>query len=127
MSEFSKFTCPGQFVEDGAESDEPADAGRGRQGRNLRTQARHPAEDVRIAAQLLQTDNLGMLGGQIDEEITHRCVVVPSAGRTECGGEGFDGTRAGRCQGMLEWRAAPALHDEILDWGRMHCAAARAY
>jgi hypothetical protein len=33
----------------------------------------------------------------------------------------------GRGQGMLEGRAAPALHDGILGWGWMHCAVARAY
>ena len=73
--------CPGQFAEDGAQSDESTDAGHGRQGWCLRTHAGHPSEDVRIAAQLLQTGDLGVLGGQIDEEIAHRHVVVTFAAR----------------------------------------------
>jgi hypothetical protein len=28
---------------------------------------------------------------------------------------------------MLERRTAPTLHEAILGWGWMHCAAARAY
>jgi hypothetical protein len=69
---------------------------------------------VRIAAQLLETDDLGMLGGQIDEEAAHSDVVAACAGRTECGGKGLDGPRHGRSQRMLKWRSAPALHDWIL-------------
>jgi hypothetical protein len=40
---------------------------------------------VRIAAQLLDTSDLGMLGAQIDEEVTHHYVVVASAGSSKCG------------------------------------------
>jgi hypothetical protein len=72
VGEFRKFACPCQFVEDGAENDEPGYAGRGRKGRNMRTHARHPSEGVRIAAQLRETSNFGILSGQIDEEVAHR-------------------------------------------------------
>jgi hypothetical protein len=50
MSEFNNPVGPRQFAEDGAQSDEAADAGRGGQRRSPHTQARHPSEDVRIAA-----------------------------------------------------------------------------
>ena len=69
MSEFRQLVRPGQFVEDGAESEEAADAGGGRQGWSLRTQARRPSQDVRIAAQLLDAGDLGMLGGKIASAI----------------------------------------------------------
>src|ERR1700680_3836335 len=45
MREFRKL-----FLEDAAEMDEKVDTGCCRQWRRLRTQARHPAEDVWIAA-----------------------------------------------------------------------------
>jgi hypothetical protein len=82
---------------------------------------------VRIASQLLDASDLRILGAQIDEEVAHDHVVVTSAGRSKRGAQRLDSACEGWCQRMLEWRAAPALHDEILDWGRMHCAAARAY
>src|ERR1039457_381004 len=62
-SEFRMLACPGQFAEDGAQSDESSDAGHGRQVWRLRTHAGHPSEDVRIAAKLLQTGDLGVVGG----------------------------------------------------------------
>jgi hypothetical protein len=48
--EFGNLAGPRQFAEDGAQSDESADSGRGGQRRSLCTQAGHPSEDVRIAA-----------------------------------------------------------------------------
>ncbi len=44
-----------------------------------------PSQDVRIAAQLLEADDLGMLGGQIDKEVAYDDVVVTCAGRSKCG------------------------------------------
>ena len=57
----------------------------------------------------------GYVGGQIDEEVAHRrccsyvCWKELSAVRKR-----LDGAREGRRQRMLERRAAPALHEEIL-------------
>ncbi len=56
MSEFRKLFGPRQFVEDGAQSDEPVDIGCSRERRHLRAQARHPAEDVGLTAQLVQAN-----------------------------------------------------------------------
>ena len=127
VSEFSKLVCPSQLVQDGAQSDEASDAGCGGQRRSLCAHARHPSKDVRIAAQLLEAGNLGVFGAEIDKETAHRDVVVAFGGRTERGGEGLNGARKGRSQWMLERRTAPSLHEAILGWGWMHCAAARAY
>ncbi len=114
VGEFRQLFRPGQLTEDSAESEEAADAGGGHQGRSLRTQAGHPSQDVRIAAQLLEADDLGMLGGQIDEEVTYDDVVVASAGRGKRGAQRLDSAGEGRRERMLEWSAAPALHDWIL-------------
>jgi hypothetical protein len=127
VSEFDKLVCPGQLIADGTQSDESSDAGCCSQRRSLCMQARHPSEDVRIAAQLLESSNLRVCGAEIDEEATHREVVMALGGRAECGGEGLDGAREGRCHRMLERKAGPTLHEVILGWGWMHCAAARAY
>jgi hypothetical protein len=69
---------------------------------------------VRVAAQLFDTSDLGMLDGQIDEEVTYNDVVVARAGSSKCGAQRLDSASEGRRQRMLEWRAAPALHDWIL-------------
>jgi hypothetical protein len=69
---------------------------------------------MRIAAQLLETSNLRMFRTEIDEEVAHHDVVITRAGSSECGAQRLDRVREGRHQGMLERRAAPALHEEIL-------------
>ena len=127
VSEFDKLVCPGQLIADGAQSGESCDVGCGSQRRSLCTQARHPSQDVGIAVQLFESSNLRVCGAEIDEEATHRDVVLAFGARAECGAEGLDGAREDRCQRMLERRAAPTLHEVSLGWGWMHCAAARAY
>ena len=118
---------PGQFVEDASESDQPADAGHGRQWRLLRTHARHPAEDVGITAQLVQARDLGVSCGEIAEEVTHGSVVVTSGSGTECSTEGINSSLEDAKQGMFKSRTARATHEGFLGSGRMHCATARAY
>ena len=111
VGQFSEMAGAGQFMEDGAQSEEPADVGCRGQRRILGAQVRHPSEDVRIAAQLIETSNLGMLCAEIDEEVAHRAVVITGGGGSECGAQRLDRAREGRRQGMLERRAAPALHE----------------
>jgi hypothetical protein len=100
-------------MEDGAQSEEPADAGCGGQGRILGAQMCHPSEDMRIAAQLVETSNRRVFRAEIDEEVVHHHVVVTCTGRGKCGAQRFDRLREDRRQGMLKWRTAPA-HQEIL-------------
>jgi hypothetical protein len=69
---------------------------------------------MRIAAQLRETGNLRVFRAEIDEEVAHYDVVVTRAGRSECGAQRLDGACEGRRQRVLEWRAEPALHEEIL-------------
>jgi hypothetical protein len=91
-----------QLMEDGAQSEEPADAGGRGQRRILGAQERHPSEDMRIAAQLFQTGNRRVFRAEIDEEAAHHDVVVAFAGRSECGAQRFNRMREGMRQGMLE-------------------------
>ena len=86
-------------MEDGAQSEEPADAGCRGQGRILGAQVGHPSEDMRIAAELFKTSNLRVFGSEIDEETAHHDVVVAFAGRSECGAQGLDRMGEDRSQG----------------------------
>lgn len=126
VSKFSKLVCPGQLVQDGAQSDKASDAGCRSQRRISSAQMRHPSEEMRIAAELFETSDLRMFGAEISEETTHCDVVVALGSWAERGGDGLNSVREGRRQWMLERRAAPA-HQEILGFGWVHCFAARAY
>jgi len=75
--EFKALVGAGQFVEDTAESDEVTDASDSRQWRLLGAHGGHPAEDV-IAVEQCETGNLGVVGGEIAKELTHRGVVGTS-------------------------------------------------
>ena len=83
MVQFSQMAGAHQFMEDGAQRAEPSDAGGGRQGRSLRTQVRHPAKDMRIAAQLVETSDLRVFVSEIDEEDAHHDGVVALTGRSK--------------------------------------------
>jgi hypothetical protein len=82
---------------------------------------------VRLAAELIQAVDLGMIDSEIAEEFAHRPAVVTSGIRTKCDAEGIDRTLEDLSQRMLQWKTAHAVHEEILGRGRMHCATARAY
>ncbi len=113
VGQFSAMAGASQFMEDGAQREEPADAGCRCQGRILSAQVRHPSQEMRIAAQLFETINLRIFCAQINEEATHYDVVVAFAGRCECCAQRLDRVREDRRQGMLKRWATPA-HHEIL-------------
>src|ERR1035438_3183863 len=98
-------------MEDGAQSEEPADAGCRGQRRSLGTQARHSSEDTRTAASFIETSYCWVSGAEIDEEVAPHDVVVAFAGRRECGRQRLDRMHEGMRQRMLEWRTAPASRD----------------
>jgi len=75
---------PRQFIEDGAQREEPADAGCRGQGRSVRPHMGHPSEDMGIAAQLREMGNLWVFGAEVDEEVAHHEVVLACAARGEC-------------------------------------------
>src|SRR5579863_3893161 len=54
-SKLGKVFGTGQFCEQGAQSDEPQAIGGGGERRHLRAQMGHPAEQVGLAAQLLES------------------------------------------------------------------------
>src|SRR5882724_7026344 len=127
MGEFRKLFGPSQFVEDAAQSDKPVDTGCGRERRCLRTQARHPAEDVGFTAQLVQALHLRMIGTEIAQIVAGGPTVVTSRVGTERNSAGIDRAVKDRSQRMLERRASRAVHEAVTGRGRMCCATARAY
>ena len=118
MSEFRKLFHPSEFLENEAEMDEQVDTGSRRQWRCLRTQARHPAEDV-ITAQLTQRAHLGMNGAEIGQKVASSPTVVTSSVRMERSAARVDSTIKGGSQPMLEWGPSSAVHDEVTGSGRM--------
>ena len=100
--------------------------GCGDQRQGLRAQASHPAEDVRIAAQLIERAYLGMSGCEVSQELADGAAVVTNRLRIQRGTEGVDGAVQDRSQRMGERRASRA-HEAVPGRGRMCWATARAY
>ena len=125
MGEFRKLFGPSQLVEEAAQMDEQVDTGCRRQRRRLRAQARHPAEEMRLAAQLVERADLGMSGGEVGEKLADGAVVVTSRVRKERGAERADRAVEDRSQRMEERGASP--HEAVTGSGRMCWATARAY
>ena len=126
MGEFRKRLGPSQLLEDGTQMNEQVDAGCGGQRGRLRAQARHPAEDVWIATQLIERAYLGMSGAEVSQELADGPAVVTSRLRVQRGAEGVDGAVEDRRQRMSERRASGA-HEAVSGSGRMCWATARAY
>ena len=119
-AKFGTLVGPCQIVDDGAQCDEQVDVRRGRQWGLLCMQAGHPSEDVGITAQLIQVPDLGMMDGEIGEEVAHRTAVVTRSVGAECGTDGLDGMLEDGCQRMMEWRPAQEVHEALPGTGRTH-------
>ena len=78
LSQLGKLCAPSQFLENAAEKDKPNDVGGWRQGWDLRPQFGHPAEDVWIAAQLVERAYLGMSSAEVSQELADSPAVVTS-------------------------------------------------
>jgi hypothetical protein len=83
-------------------------------------EAGHPSEDVGITAQLIQALDLGMMNGEIGEEVAYRAAVVTRCFGVECSADGIDGTLEDGCQRMMEWRAPQEVHEAPPGTGRTH-------
>jgi hypothetical protein len=102
MSKLGKLFGPSQFVQDGAQSDEADDEGCRSEWRHLRVQARHPAEDVGLTAQLVQTLHLGMSSAEIAQEVADGSAVLTNGFIAECDAERIDSVVEEKHQGMQE-------------------------
>ena len=100
--------------------------GGGGQRWHLRAQARHPAEEVWIAAQLIERAHLRMNGSEVGQELADGAAVVTSGVRIQRGAEGIDSAVQDGSQRMRQRRASDA-HEAVPGSGRMCWATARAY
>ena len=91
LGEFGKLCAPGQFRQNAAQENEPNDVSDRRQGRDPRTHHGHPAQDVRITPQLIESGNLGMVGAEIHEEVAGRATVLTYRAGSQCGAQRIDG------------------------------------
>jgi hypothetical protein len=78
LGELGKLRARSQFGENAAEEYESTDVSDRRERGNPGVQLGHPAEDVWIAAQLIERDNLGMVGAEIGEKVAGRAMVEAS-------------------------------------------------
>ena len=75
LGEFGKLRARSQFGENAPKEYESTDVGDRRERGNPGAQLGHPAENVWFAAQLIERDNLGMVGAEIGEKVTGRALV----------------------------------------------------
>ncbi|MGH9400757.1 MAG: hypothetical protein ACRD2P_01470 [Terriglobia bacterium] len=102
VRELRKRFSPTQFGEDGAQIDEQVDIGLGREGRRLRAQAGHPAEEMGLTAQLVQGVHLGVIGAEMTQKVADGPAVMTSGVGTERSAEGIDSALEDRSQTMGE-------------------------
>ncbi len=99
----------------------------GASGGHARAQLGHPAEDVWIAAQLVERDDLGMMGPEPGKEVADGIAVLADRIGRQRDAEGIDCSVEDRGQWMRRGRPERAGHDGVTRRGRTNWAAARAY
>jgi hypothetical protein len=75
LGELGKLRARSQFGENAPKEYESTDISDRRERGNPGAQLGHPAEDVWVAAQLIERDNLGMVNAEIGEKVTDRALV----------------------------------------------------
>jgi len=90
VCEERKFLGPSQFGEDGAQGNEEVDIVGRRERRRVGAQAGHPAEEVGLAAQLVEGVHLRVMGAEIAEEVADGPAVVLNGVGAERRSEGID-------------------------------------
>ena len=78
LGELGKLRARSQFGENAPKEYESTDVGDRRERGNPGAQLGPPGEDAWIAAQLIERDNLGMVGGEIGEKVAGRAMVETS-------------------------------------------------
>ena len=92
LSQLRPMCSPGQLSEDAAHENEPEDIGNRSQRWQVGAQCAHPAEKVRIASQLIERNDLGMMSAEPDEEVAGGAAILTrrfgrerDAQRIDCG------------------------------------------
>ena len=93
----------------------------------LGAQIDKPAENVRIAAQLIERTDSGMLLTKIDQKGAGHRPILTGRGRSEGCGQGLNRSLEVLYQRMLERSVAAGFHNALPGAGLMCCATAFAY
>src|SRR5271157_2759607 len=96
---------PSQFFEDAAQTDYLVHVAGFDQRWFSGTQRGKPTEDMWIAAQLIQTMNLVMIGAEIIQEVLYGGVIATKGIRTQRSSERVHGSQKDVLQGMPKWTA----------------------
>jgi hypothetical protein len=117
--------APGKLFQHAAHKQQACDIDRGH--KVLRAQIDKPAENVRIATQLIQRGNSGMLLTKVDEKAAGHGTILTDRSGSESGRQRIDGSLELLQQRMVQRSVATELHDVLPGAGLMCCATAFAY
>jgi len=125
MGELGELRIPGKLLQYAAHKQQARDVDRGRQV--LRAQIDKPAEDVRIAAQLIERVNSGMLLTKIDQKGADDGTVLTDGSRSESCRQRVNRSLEQLHQRMVQRSITAGFHDALHGTGLMCCATAFAY
>src|ERR1017187_8451554 len=102
MSQGWDLLVPGEVFQHTVQEGDADGNGDFGQWRSMGAKIRQPAQNLRIALQLLEPGDLRMMGRQITEEVAKRFLVDPSASVAEGSGERLRRT----CKQWFQWMAS---------------------
>ena len=109
MGQIGDLCTPGKLLQNAAHKQQASDVDGGRQV--LGAQIDKPAEDVGIAAQLIQRTNGGMLLAKIDQKRAGDGTILTGRGRSEGCRQGVNGSLELLHQWMFQRSVAAEFHD----------------
>ena len=125
MGQVGDLCAPGKLLQHAAHEQQASDVDGGRQV--LGAQIDKPAEDVGIAAQLIERTDSGMLLAKIDQKRAGDGTILTGRGRSEGCRQGVNGSLELLHQRMFQRSVAAEFHDALPGAGLMCCATAFAY
>src|SRR4051794_12719046 len=125
MGQVGDLAAPGKLFQHASHKQEACDVDGRHQA--LRAQISKPAEDVWIAAQLIERVNSGMLLTKIDQKGADDGTILTDGSRSEAWGQGVNRSLELLHQRMLQRSVAADFHDALPGRGLMCCATALAY
>ncbi len=125
MGQIGDLCAPGQLFQHAAHKQQACDVDGGRQV--LGAQIDKPAENVGIAAQLMERPNVGMLFTQIDQKGAGDGTILTGRGWSEGCRQRVNGSLELLHQRMFQRSVTAGFHDALPGTGLMCCATAFAY
>lgn len=125
MGEVGKLRAPGKLFQHAAHKQQASNVDRGSQV--LRAQIDEPAENVGIAAQLIERPNGRMLLTKIDQKGAGDGTILTGGGRSEGCRQRVNRSLELLHQRMFQRSVAAEFHDALPGTGLMCCVTAFAY